>query len=544
VVLLAATPCLAESADAQSLWDASVDSARTAPGLVENYQQLLAAREARELAAKIDQLIAARWADTDVKPAAPADDATFLRRIYLDLAGRIPSVPEARAFLNDKRADRRARLVERLLAGTAYVRHFTNVWRALLLPESNPNSEFRNPVFDMWLRKQLAQNRGFDKMVRELLTTPIGDGRRGFNPYGGDNGPTPINFYYAKDMKPENLGASTARLFLGVKLDCAQCHDHPFAKWTRQQFWEYAAFFGGIEPEMYMGFIQNVREINDRREIGIPGPKIKIVQATFLDGSEPRWKFNVGSRQTLADWMTLPKNPFFAKAASNRMWAYFFGTGLVEPVDDLRPDNPPSHPELLDELAKQFAAHDFDFKFLIRAITASRTYQLSSEASHDSQDDPRLFARASLRGLTPEQIFDSLAQATGYRDPRRNRRFFFEQESLRQQFLSQFASQDKRTEFQTSILQSLMLMNGKFIAEVTSPKRSATLAAVVDAPFLDTNQKIEALFLAALSRPPRAEEMQRFLDYVDKGGAKGDKKAALGDIFWVLLNSPDFILNH
>jgi hypothetical protein len=504
---------------------------------VAEYERSVAAEDARALAAKIDKLIEARWAD--VEPAPLTDDAAFMRRVYLDLAGRIPSVPEARAFLGDKRADKRARLVERLLNGTAYVKHFTNVWRALLIPEAD-GLDFRNPVFDLWLRKQFAENRGYDKIVRELLTTPVGDGRRGFNQ---DSGPTPINFYFQKDLKPENLGASTARLFLGVKLDCAQCHDHPFAKWTRQQFWEYAAFFGGIETDRYMDFVRSVREINDRREIAIPGPKVKIVQASFLDGTEPTWKFNVGSRQTLADWMTSPKNPFFAKAAANRMWAYFFGTGLVEPVDDLRPDNPPSHPELLDELATQFAAHDFDFKFLIRAITASRTYQLSSEATHDGQEDPRLFARAALRGLTPEQLFDSLAQATGYRETDK-RRFFFERESLRQQFLSQFASQDKRTEFQTSILQSLMLMNGKFIGEVTSPKRSATLAAIVDAPFLDTNQKIEALFLAALSRPPRAEETRRYAEYVARGGAKGDKKTALGDILWVLLNSPDFILNH
>src|SRR5262249_31533348 len=155
-----------------------------------------------------------------------------------------------------------------------------------------------------------------------------------------------------------------------------QCHDHPFAKWTRQQFWEYAAFFANFDVETRNNFIGRVREIKDRREIAISGGT-RIVQAGFLDGAQPRWKCDGGSREILADWMTRPDNPFFARAAVNRMWAYYFGTGLVEPVDDLRDENPPSHPELLAELARQFAAHRFDLKFLIRGIAASRAYRLS-----------------------------------------------------------------------------------------------------------------------------------------------------------------------
>jgi hypothetical protein len=508
-------------------------------------EQLQAERDARNLTATIDRLIAARWAAARAEPAPQADDATFLRRVYLDLAGRVPSVAEARAFLQDQRPDKRSRLVETLLAGNAYANHFTNLWRAWMLPEADATLQFgvQKPVFELWLRKQFVENRGYDHIVRELLTTPIGDGQRGFDPYGPQNGPSPVSFYYAKEIKPESLGASTARLFLGVKLECAQCHDHPFAKWTRQQFWEYAAFFGGFDVESRMGFIQSVREIKDRRELAISGGG-KVVQAAFLDGTEPQWKYDLGSREALAEWMTSPKNPWFAKAAVNRLWAYFFGTGLVEPVDDLRDDNPPSHPELLNELARQFAAHKFDFKFLIRAITASRAYQLSSTSGHANQEDPRLFARMALRGLTPEQLFDSLATATGFREKRRNRNFFFLDNSLRAEFLKQFANTDKRTEFQTSILQSLLLMNGKVTEEVTSLKRSATLAAVADSPFLGTEEKVEALFLAALARPPRSDERVRFGHYVHSGGPRGDARAALGDVFWVLLNSPEFLLNH
>jgi hypothetical protein len=535
---------LASPARAGEFRLAAPDWAREVKAATARAEQLLTARDLRELTAAIDRYIAARWNATGAQPAPPATDAEFLRRVYLDLAGRIPSVAETRAFLADPKPDKRQRLVEHLLESLGYVKHFANVWRDLLLPEPDTIFLLGKPIFELWLQQQFAKNRRYDELVRDLLTLPIGENNNGFNPYGQNGEPTPAAFYFNKEYKSENLAGSTARLFLGTKIECAQCHDHPSAKWTRQQFWEYAAFFGGIEAKSDMGFIQNVREIKDRREIAISGGS-KIVQATFLDGTEPRWKYNVGSRQTLAEWLTSPKNPYFSRALANRMWAYFFGTGLVDPVDDLRPENAPSHPELLEELARQFAAHKFDIKFLIRAITASRAYQLSSQATHSSQDDPRLFARMALRGLTPEQIFESLSVATGFREKAMNRRLFlFDQTSMRQEFLRQFASPDKATEFQTSILQSLLLMNGTFTAEVTSPQRSAALAAVIDSPFLNNDQKLETLFLAALSRPLCPEERERFLDYVQKGGVRGDPKAALGDVFWVLLNTPEFLLNH
>ncbi len=470
-------------------------------------------KDTLELTAKIDQLVAARWRATKVQPAAPADDAQFLRRVYLDLAGRIPSVAEARAFLGDRRPDKRKRLVDTLLDSPAYVNHSARLWRALLIPDKSPDSFFSQSETETWLRKQFAANAGYDKMVWELLSRPN----------------DPSRFYSSKRNEPESVGAATARLFLGVSVECAQCHDHPFASWKREQFWEFAGFFAGIGSG------------DERREIAISGGA-KVVQAAFLDGTEPKWKYNVSPRQTLADWVTAPENPYFARTGANRLWAYFLGTGLVEPVDDMGPENLPSHPELLDALADQFAAHKFDIKFMIRAITASRAYQLSSVASHSSQDDPRLFARMALRSLSAEQLFDSLCQATGFREETRG--FFGRQETVRGEFLTQFASQEKRTEFRTSILQSLLLMNGKLTEQVTNPDRSAVLAAVADAPFLDARQKLDALFLAALARSPRPEEAERFGRYLKTADAKGEGRAALGDVFWVLLNSPEFLLNH
>jgi hypothetical protein len=511
-------------------------------------------KDAAALAAAIDRHLAAGWEANKIQPAAPAGDAEFLRRVYLDLAGRIPSVSEVRAFLDDKRADKRQRLVEQLLQGPRYVAHFTNVWRALLLPESGNNLQagFLRPGFESWLRAKLQQNTPYDAMVRELLTVPMNG--RGGNPFGQGNGaPSPIAFYLAKEVKPEELAAASSRLFLGVKIECAQCHNHPFASWKREQFWSFAAFFAGLQRQGNGDFVTAGRERADRRELTIPGTE-RVVQAAFLDGKEPQWKSKSNARATLAEWMTAKDNPYFARAAVNRLWGYFFGRGIIDPVDEMvGGEQEASHPELLDVLARRFADHDFDLKFLIRAITASRAYQLSSLATHKSQDDPRFFARMSLRGLSAEQLFDSIAQATGYRAGNNGNQRFFGNQGVRGRFLTQFASaSDKATEVQTSILQALSMMNGVVTATATDLERSETLAALLDAPFMDTAERIETIYLAALSRRPTPRERERTIKYVESGGSAGDASVdkeknynrALADVFWVLLNSGEFFLNH
>jgi hypothetical protein len=517
-----------------------------------------AAGEARALAEKIDGLIARRWAEVEAQPAPVADDAEFLRRAFLDLAGRVPSVAEARRFLQDRQPDKRARLIEQLLGGSRYVAHFTNVWRALLLPEAGNNFQVRlqQASFEKWLKRQVAKNAGYDEMVRDLLTMPI-NGRGSPNDLFGGGEPTPMAFYAAKEFKPENLAASVARVFLGVNVECAQCHNHPFAAWTRERFWGLAAFFGGIQSKRTMDLLLPERELPDRRELFIPGTE-RVVQATFLDGTEPVWKSKIGARATLAGWMTGPENPYFARAAVNRLWAYFFGTGLIDPVDEMvGGERKASHPEVLDLLAREFASHRFDVKFLIRTIAATRAYQLSSAATHKSQDDRTLFARMPLRGLTAEQLFDSVAMATGYRDADGDNNVFSEifggKRSARSEFLTRFANPSERaTESQTSILQALSLMNGKVIANATSLTHSETLAAVADASFATTEERIEALYLATLSRKPEARELDRAVQFVTDTVRRGKRKPeakdasgeALADVFWALLNSPEFIVNH
>jgi hypothetical protein len=525
--------------------------AAAAPGAGPPAAQQPAGADALALARQIDRHVAAGLKERGVTAAPLAGDAEFVRRVYLDLAGRIPRVSEARTFLADKRADKRARLVEALLAGPHYVNHFTHVWRKLLLPENNNQQvQFFTNQIEQWARQRVLANAPYDRMVRDLLTAQLmtgRGGRMGGGPLGGYD-PGAAAFYQVNEMKPENLAAATSRLFLGVKMECAQCHNHPFAKWTRKQFWEYAAFFAGIRPQQANAGVFSPA-VDDPRvhEITIPGLE-KKVRAKFLDGRDPDFKGETQPRAALAAWVTAPDNPYFARAAANRMWEHFFGVGLVDPVDDFREENPASHPALVDDLAKGLVRHGYDLKFLIRAITLSQTYQRTSEMTHANQADLRAFARMPVKGLSAEQIFDSLALAVGYRENgRRGRGFGFNAAfgSPRAEFLSKFANPvDRRTEYQTSILQALALMNGKFIADATSLERSETLAAVADSPFMDVRQKLDTLYLAALARPMRSSEAGRLVGYVSRGGPSRDPRKALADVFWVLLNSSEFILNH
>ncbi len=493
------------------------------------------AQDAEEMAAKVDHCLTARWQAAGAKPAPMADDAEFLRRVSLDLTGTIPPVSEVRVFLADSAPDKRRRLIDRLLNSPLYVSHFTNVWRLAWLGDgAEVDNQGLRPGFEAWLRARLTANVGYDRMVRELLTSAPTGNAGGKNvavfAMAPPNGVSPAGFYLANENKPEKLAGATSKLFLAVRLECAQCHNHPFAEWTREQFWEYAAFFAGVQGG------------GNRTTIAIPNAA-KTVQARFPDGGQPDFKKGVSPRVVLADWTTSPNNPYFARAAVNRMWAYFFGVGLMEPVDDLLREGGKN--ELLDELAQSFAEHHFDLKYLIRAIVSARAYQLSSVVSDPSQDDPRLFARMAVKALSTEQVVASLIEATGYQIPAGRSREPVGPGLLQMELGGSFARQPgKATEFQTSVPQALALMNGKFVNDATALERGGTLPAVAGAPFLDTPGRIETLYLAALGRKPKAEESEQLASYVERGGPSGDSGLALADVFWALLNSSEFALNH
>jgi hypothetical protein len=513
---------------------------------------------ADRIAAVIDRHLAADWDARGIKPAAVADDAEFCRRAYLDVYGRAPKASEAVAFLDDRDPAKRVKLVEKLLGLPSHAGHFAATTRAAWLPQTATNIQFIQfgIQVEAWLRTQYEKNTPADVVVRKLLTTnyrTAGNRGQGIRFVQGDpsdpDGQALAAFYSANEGRPENAGAAVTRLFLGVKLECAQCHDHPFAPYTKEQFWEFAAFFADLNttPATRPSAVGPMGPQADRNRLTIPNTET-VVTAKFFDGTEPNWREDRSPRQELADWVTSPTNAYFARNLVNRTWAHFFGLGIVDPLDEPREDNPPSHPALLDELAREFAAAKFDNRVLIRGIVRSKAYQLSSKMTHPTQADPRRFARMNLKAMTPAQLFDTLVATTGYREPAvfRNNQFAFAGRNgdPRSQFLSRFSSNEKRTETNTTILQALMMMNGQFIGDQTDLERSEVLAAIADMPGWDTNRKVEALFLTALGRRPTPEELERYSSYVDRGGTSGDKKKALADVFWVLLNSPEFLFNH
>jgi hypothetical protein len=485
--------------------------------------------DARKLSARIDELIDARLAKEKVPPAPPADDAEFFRRLSLDLNGRIPALPQLVDFLGDTRTDKRRLWIDEMLDGPdnsgLYVQHFTHFWRRQMLAQTSAQADSVVAPFESWLRKQVKANIPYDGLVRGLLTDAAAAG-----------------FYLANENKPEDLASRTSRLLLGVKLECAQCHDdRSGGKWKRKQFWEYAAFFANLRGDQSVAGVVDVprEQQAGRVRIQISGSNT-WVDARFPDGGNPDWQSHVTPRRALAEWIARGNNPWFARAAVNRLWHYFFGIGLIDPVDGLgAQDNVPSHPELLDELSRQFALHDFDLKYLMRAVTGSQAYQRSSRQTLPRQAEPRLFARAASRALSPEQLYDSLVLATGYRPPPIAAGATREV-SRRAAFLAPFDDPNSQpVDFQASIQQALMMMNGKFTEEATSPAYSATVVAVVGSN-RPMPRRIEELYLLTLSRQPRPEETRRLLEYA----ATADSKQALRDILWSLLNSTEFVLNH
>ena len=489
------------------------------------------------MAMRIDELLADARTAAGVAPAARADDAAFLRRACLDLTGIIPKVSGVREFLADDRADKRARLIDTLLARPAHATHLANTWRAILLPgDADVQAAGGVAGFQNWLREQFAQNVRYDNVVADLLVAR-GSARQ--------NGPA--LFFTALELKPEEIAANTSRIFLGVQIQCAQCHDHPTDRWTQKDFWGYAAFFARLEQRQSQ--VANMLQVIDSKvgEVKLPETET-IVAPKYLDFTLANPAEDDSRRRQLAIWLVSRDNPFFARASVNRVWAHLFGRGLVDPVDDFGDRNPPSHPELLDELASYFVATGFDLRDLFRTLASTQAYALSSESADGSDPPPELFARMAIKNLSAEQLYDCLVEATGRRESitavqraAGSNRFL---DPARLQFLARFqAPAQTPTEFQSGIPQALTLMNGRSVAEATDLNQSGLLSAL-DAPFFTNDERIEVLFLSTLTRPPSEAERTQFASYVASGGPTGDHRRALGDVLWALLNSAEFILNH
>ena len=493
------------------------------------------ASDAQALTARIDAVLAARWAEAKVHPAAVADDGEFLRRVSLDLIGKIPTAAEARDFLDDPSKGKRLALVERLLDSPAYTTRATEIWRRLLLPEADTEDLARQVAgnFEAWLRKKVIEEAGYDRIVREILTAKL-NGRNTDCRRSAGSIPLPRATTWPRRASPRTSRPAWHAF------SSESAWNAPSATITRSQ--AGSGNNSGASPPSSRtcrrrglktrSCMRRDADAAPRRELTIPGTK-KVVKATHLDGSTPAWRPRADTREILAEWVTAPDNPYFARAVVNRVWARFFGVGLIEPVDDLDGAAGSELSGLLDELAGQFRAHGYNLKFLIRVLTATRAYNLSSVANQAESTTP-MFASMPVRGLSPGQLFDSLTQATGA-----------EPGDARARFLELFASREERpVEAETTIIQALTMMNGSYIDGATNPETSQVLGAIVKAPFLDTPGRIETLYLATLTRRPRPDELALLVRFVERRKTADDQAKALADIFWAILNGPEFHLNH
>ena len=485
---------------------------------------------------RIDELIADRWSAWNVQPAPECTDSEFLRRAYLDLVGRIPRVSEVRDYLRAAEADRRLQLIDQLVLRPTHATHVANAWRRFLLPEGTDLERVGGIAgFETWLRMRIAENIPYDQLVRELLLAE-GD--------ASESGPA--LFFTAWELKSEKLAASTSRAFLGLQLQCAECHDHPFEDWTQQDFWGYAAFFARLQPgNMSTGPIVSFRE-RSTGEVTLPETE-QVVLPRHLDNTPTELPDTASRREALANWIIGEQNPYFARAAVNRIWSHLFGRGIVEPLDDMGPHNPPSHPALLDELSEFFKRNHYDVRLLVRTVAGTKAYGRSSQPAADGPRPEQSFAQMAVKTMTAEQLYDSLATATCKLQPPQlgGQTFGLNRvlDQTRQTFLNSFRTPTTSvTEYQLGIAQVLTLMNGNLVSEATNAEQSDMLVSL-SAPFFSDQERVETIFLAVLARKPTPTEQNRALRYVTEH-PPDEKRQALGDLLWALVNSSEFTLNR
>jgi Protein of unknown function (DUF1549)/Protein of unknown function (DUF1553) len=486
----------------------------------------------------IDRLVDAKLERLKVQPSPPADDVTFLRRVSLDLTGRLPPPEAVRAFHDDPRPSRvkRAKTIDKLIASPEYVDHWTVKWGDLLQSNRKYLGAKGAYEFQQWIRDAIASNRPYDKLVRELLTA------RGSS---YDN-PAANYFRVAGGAKPAM--EKTTQVFLGVRMVCAQCHDHPFERWTQNQYYQMSAFFSavGIRAGYEVGeeivFDQRTDfEMKHPKDGRVLKPQFMVAPGTapVPDGPE--------RRDALAEWITAKDNPFFAKAMANRMWSYFIGRGIIDPVDDIRASNPPSNPALLEALTKDFIAHGFDLRELMRTIVNARAYQASIATNEWNERDRDNFSHAIPRRLTAEELMDAVSAAAGApahfpdvpEDTAASQ--LVDPHIGKEGFLDVFGRPpresscecERRSDF--SLPQALNLVNGKTISDAVADPNGRVAKLVLSG---QSDEAIVAeLYLAALSRLPTREEQLRGVAYLSDG-ARGSRAQ---DLLWALLNSKAFL---
>ena len=490
------------------------------------------ADEAAEWAALIDSHVQDRLKSENLEPASLAEHAEFLRRVYLDLHGVVPTADAAREFLQSRDPRKRHRLIEELLASPRYGEHFGDIWRGRLLSPGASEQREQADRFAGWLAERLNDNVGWDRMTADLLTAT---GKLEENPSVAwlIEGRHPLGVTDLADL--------SSRYFLGIRLNCAQCHDHPFVQWKREDYWGMAAFFAQIQTPgrpkvVYQAGVQDDYRMTLASLAGadmIEG--LQVTPPTFLGGRELEAGSDQTHRAALAQWITSADNPYFARATVNRMWWHFFGRGIVSPVDDMHAGNAPSHPEVLDELSRRFAQTGYDLKLLCRAIVSSRTYQQTSRTADGSDADPALLARMPLKVLTPEQLYDSLVVILGppEKTPAIDARL-----GARREFSQFFAADgDDPTHYERGIPHLLRLMNSPQFGR-NMPGLISRLAPAGRPP----DEVTRELFLTILSRQPTLAEEQLVRDQLKSSGESPE--TVYQEVAWALLMSGEFSLNH
>jgi hypothetical protein len=513
------------------------------------------------LAARIDQEI---HKGLHGHASAPrAGDAEFLRRAYLDLTGIVPSAAEARAFLDDKSADKRARLIDRLLAGDGYARHMSQQLDVLLLDRRN-DKHVKRTEWTSFLRAALAANQPYDQLVRDILSADGQDPKTR----------AAAAFYLNREGEPHQLTKDISRLFLGMNLGCAQCHDHPLVDAYKQDF--YYGLYAFLNRSYLFTDKASKRAVFAEKGDGdvtfqsvfVPkvtktsGPRLpegkEIKEPKFDKGQEYTAAVKQGERgipkfsrrAQLAAALTGPDNPRFARATANRLWSFVFGRGIVQPIEYDHPANPPSHAELLDLLAKELAARKYDVKSFLKELMLSEAYQRSSEPPAAAKDiDPAKFAVAALRPLSPEQLGWSVLQATGQLDAERGAKaseasLFAKYDGAVGQFVRTFGTTPGEPvsvqDFEATLDQTLFLRNGDLVRGWLTP-RPGNLADRLS-NLKDAAAFANELYLSVLTRPPAPEEAKDVADYL--GRRPADRAAAVQELIWALVTSAEFRFNH
>ncbi len=493
----------------------------------------------------IDELILKKLQTLNIAPSDQATDREFVRRAYLDAMGVLPTPQEAESFLADSSTDKRARLIDSLLAREEFTDYWTNRWADVLLVSSDKIGSTAMWSFHNWLREGVAANKPWDKLVREIITA---------------NGNTLENGaanYYVMHKEVTDLTENASMAFLGMSITCARCHNHPLEKWTQKQYFQMANLFArvGLKNGVRAGDVQ----VYSNPTGEVLHPRLgKPLPPTPLDGEALPFDSPKDRRQHLAEWLTSPSNPYFARAVVNRVWKNFMGRGLVEAVDDMRATNPPSNEELLTALTKDFIAHGFDIKHLIRTVMNSAAYQRSSTANEANKQDERFYSRYIIKRLPAEAVLDAISQVTGVPTefpgyPAGMRAMQLPDARVNSYFLTifgkppRFATCECERTSEPSVTQALHVINGDTINQkLRAPD------GLIDS-FLKlgaTDEMIIAhLYLAALSRRPEKNEINRLLSVMNESreaakNLRDARRQAVEDLAWAVLTSKEFMFNH